>query len=271
MGARESILDLRGPAAAKAAALAAVDLQPTLQAVWARHDEDVKAAQRLRHRVFVGEMGARLSVPVGTPPGLDVDLFDSYCEHLIVRTAETAAAPSSVVGTYRVLTPAAAKLVGGLYTDSEFDLVRLNGLRPRMAELGRSCTDPGFRSGGVILMMWAALAAFMHRNALDCMIGCASIPMRDGGHAAASLWHRLRHTHMAPLDQQVRPRLPLPVDELRCDVHAEPPPLVKGYLKCGARVLGAPAWDPDFGTADLPLMLNLADLPAAYRKRFIGD
>ncbi|MBI3366970.1 MAG: ornithine-acyl-ACP acyltransferase, partial [Burkholderiales bacterium] len=51
----------------------------------------------------------------------------------------------------------------------------------------------------------------------------------------------------------------------------EPPPLIKGYLKCGAQLLGAPAWDPDFGTADLPLMLNLADLPASYRRRFLAE
>jgi putative hemolysin len=47
-------------------------------------------------------------------------------------------------------------------------------------------------------------------------------------------------------------------------------PLLKGYLRCGARVLGAPAWDPDFNTADLPVMLRLADLPARYRRHFIG-
>ena len=68
----------------------------------------------------------------------------------------------------------------------------------------------------------------------------------------------------------MRPRLPLPVDDLRQDLEVEPPALIKGYLKCGAKVLGAPAWDPDFGTADLPMLLDLADLPPSFRKRFIG-
>jgi putative hemolysin len=111
----------------------------------------------------------------------------------------------------------------------------------------------------------------MARNGLDLMIGCASVPMHDGGHAAASLWQRLRDSHLAPIEHQVLPRLPLPVDELRGDLDVEPPPLIKGYLRCGSRVLGPPAWDPDFGTADLPMMLNLRDVPTAFRRHFIGS
>ena len=124
-----------------------------LETLWARHADEVLQAQRLRYQVFVHEMGARLSTPPGTPEGLDVDRFDDACEHLIVRTIETSDAPAEVVGTYRVLTPAAAQRTGGLYSDAEFDLRRLDGLRPRMAELGRTCTAPGWRQGGVILLL----------------------------------------------------------------------------------------------------------------------
>ncbi len=243
---------------------------PRLQALWARHADEVRDAQRLRYRVFALEMGACLSPLPGTEPGRDVDLYDAYCEHLLVRTLDTDDTPGQVVGTYRVLTPAAARLVGGLYSDAEFDLVRLARLRPRMAELGRSCTDAAWRSGVVILMLWSTLGEFMQRNGLDVTIGCASVPVGDGGHAAASLWQRLRHAHLAPIEEQVVPRRPLPVDELRSDLKVETPALIKGYLRCGARVLGAPALDPDFGCADLPMMMKLADLPAAYRRRFIG-
>jgi putative hemolysin len=240
-----------------------------LEAVWAAHQDDVREAQRLRHRVFAGEMGARLSPPAGTPAGLDVDVFDAYCEHLLVRTVETVDAPAQVVATYRLLTPMAARRVGGLYMDGEFDLLRLKHLRPRIVEMGRTCTDAAWRSGGIVLMLWSALAEFMLRNRLDITVGCASVPMRDGGHMAASVWNDLRRSHLTPIELQVRPRLPLPVDDLQGDLDVEAPALIKGYLKCGGKLLGAPAWDPDFGTADLPMMLDLADLPAAYRRRFI--
>lgn len=237
---------------------------------WAVSEEDVRAAQRLRYRVFVEEMGARLSLPVNAPAGHDIDLFDPFCEHLLVRVLDEDLQPGEVIGTYRVLTPAAARRAGGLYSETEFDLTRLRSLRPRMVELGRSCVHPDHRNGGAIMALWGALAEFMVRNELDTMIGCASISMRDGGHYAASLWKRLEDSHLADIAWHVRPRLPLPVDELRQDLDVDPPPLIKGYLRCGARILGRPAWDPDFNTADLPMLMRIADLPARYRKHFLG-
>lgn len=243
---------------------------PRLQARWARDEDDVRAAQQLRWQVFAEEMGARLRTPLGTPPGVDADRFDPHCEHLLVCTEATDREPSTVVGTYRVLTAAAALRLGGLYADLEFDLVRLGRLRPQLAELGRSCIAPAWRTGGVILMLWSELGAFMHRNGIPRVLGCASVSMRDGGRMAADLWNDLRHTHLAAADEQVQPRCPLPVEHLATGARVDPPALIKGYLRCGGRVLGPPAWDPDFGTADLPMMLKLDDLPTAYRRRFLG-
>jgi putative hemolysin len=243
---------------------------PALQVAWARHLDEVRAAQRLRHAVFVDEMGARPTPAPGAPAGHDIDLFDEFCEHLIVRTMPGDDEAGEVVGTYRVLTPAAARRAGSFYSETEFDLTRLRPLRERMLELGRSCVHPEHRSGAVILALWGALAQFVDHNAMETVIGCASISMRDGGHCAASLWARLRETHLAPLEWQVRPRVALPVDDLDQSLDVEPPALIKGYLRMGAKVLGAPAWDPQFATADLPLLTRVADIPARYRRHFLG-
>lgn len=234
---------------------------------WARSSDEVRAAQRLRFSVFATEMGARLDTAL---PGHDVDLFDNFCEHLLVRDALT----REVVGTYRVLTPAQAQRVGSTYSDTEFDLTRLRGMRERMVELGRSCVHRDYRHGGVIMALWGALAEFMVRNQLDTMIGCASIPMMHNGIAsgdvAASIWNQVRQTHLASIEHHVRPRLPLPVEQLDGSLNVEPPALIKGYLRLGAKVLGPPAWDPDFNTADLPMMMRINDLPARYRRHFLG-
>ena len=234
---------------------------------WACHQDEVREAQRLRFAVFADEMGARLSTPLA---GHDIDLFDDYCEHLLVRDV----ASRAVVGTYRVLTPVQAKRVGGFYADQEFDLTRLRHLRGRMVELGRSCVHPAHRHGGVIMALWGGLTEFMLRNQLDLMIGSASIALRHNGVAsgapAASLWRQLRATHLAPITEHVRPRLPLPVERLDDSLQIEPPALIKGYLRLGAKVLGPPAWDPDFNTADLPMLMRLADMPARYRRHFGG-
>ncbi len=234
---------------------------------WARHQDEVRQAQRLRYEVFAEEMGARLEASL---PGHDIDLFDDYCEHLLVRDEAT----GQVIGTYRVLTPTQARRAGSFYSDTEFDLVRLRQLRGRMVELGRSCVHADHRHGGVILALWGALAEFMVRNELDTMIGCASIPMLHNGSVsgdvAASIWNQLKKTHLAPIEHQVTPRLPLPVEQLDGDLPVEPPALIKGYLRLGAKVLGAPAWDPDFNSADLPMMMRIQDLPPRYRKHFFG-
>ena len=235
---------------------------------WARHQDEVRAAQRLRYQVFAVEMGANLPV---TLAGHDIDLFDDYCEHLLVRSE----ASGEVIGTYRVLTPTQAKRAGGTYSDTEFDLTRLRALRERMVELGRSCVHADHRTGGVILALWGALAEFMARNQLDTMIGCASIPMQVGGttsgQAAASIWRQVKQTHLAPIDYHVTPRLPLPIDKLDDSLDIEPPALIRGYLRLGAKVLGAPAWDPDFNSADLPMMMRIADLPQRYLKHFTAQ
>ncbi|MBA3596899.1 MAG: GNAT family N-acetyltransferase [Methylibium sp.] len=237
---------------------------------WARSENDIRDAQRLRYRVFVEEMGARIATPPGTPAGIDVDLYDPYCEHLLVRSAGTHGERGEVVGTYRVLTPAGARRVGGLYSDNEFDLTRLRALRPRMVELGRSCVHPDHRSGGVIMTMWAALGTFMLTNGLETMVGCASVGMRDGGRLAAGLWRQLSITNLAPIEWRVTPRLALPVDDLMPAGEVEPPALIKGYLRCGGMVLGAPAWDPAFNTADLPMLMRIEDLPHRYKRHFLG-
>ena len=238
-----------------------------LSVEWAKHQDQVREAQRLRYDVFATEMGARLKDSI---PGHDIDLFDDFCEHLIIRDEMT----EEVIGTYRVLTPAQAKRIGSTYSDLEFDLTRLRQYRERMVELGRSCVHRDHRHGGVIMALWGALAEFMVRNKLDVMIGCASIPMLHqgvvSGEVAASIWHQLKQTHLATVENQVTPRLALPVEQWEVNDAFEPPALIKGYLRLGAKVLGAPAWDPDFNTADLPMLMKINDMPPRYRKHFLG-
>jgi len=180
-----------------------------IEVSWAKHQDEVREAQRLRYDVFAKEMGARLPETI---IGHDIDLFDDYCEHLLVRDGVSGA----VIGTYRVLTPAQAKRVGGTYTDTEFDLTRLRFMRERMVELGRSCVHAEHRHGGVILALWGALFEFMARNQLDTMIGCASIPMLHNGivsgDAAASMWKQLSKTNLASIEFHALPRLPLPIE-----------------------------------------------------------
>lgn len=237
--------------------------RPRLQVGLARTPQVRRAAQALRWRVFAEELGARLPSRV---PGIDEDEFDAYCEHLVVRDADC----GEVLGTYRVLAPEAARRVGSYYSETEFDLVRLRHIRGRMVEVGRSCIHPQHRSGAVIALLWAGLTRYMLTHGYQYLAGCASMGMADGGHGAAAAWARLRHEHLAPVEYHVFPRCPLPLAELDAGGRGEFPALLRGYLRAGAWICGAPAWDPDFNTADFFMLLPLANVAPRYARHFLG-
>lgn len=221
----------------------------------------VRRAQELRYRVFAGEWRARLS---GAASGLDEDRFDPWCEHLVVRDGEL------VVGTYRILPPAAAARVGGYYIEERFDVAPLDVLRERMVEVGRACVDPRYRTGTVMLLMWSALARYLVENRHDFVIGSASLDLSDGGHRAASIYRRVSAEAMSPVDFRIRARQPLPLARLRDGVPAPIPSLLRGYLNLGAWVCGDPAWDLDFSCADVPILLPLSRMHGRYARHFLA-
>ncbi|MFI2643957.1 GNAT family N-acetyltransferase [Streptomyces sp. NPDC018610] len=234
----------------------------------ARDEEDVRAAQRLRHDVFAGEMGALLNTP---QPGHDIDPFDAYCDHLLVRDTHT----GQVVGTYRLLPPERAAIAGRLYAESEFDLTALDAIRPGLVEVGRSCVHPDHRDGTVIGLIWAGLAHYMVAGGHEWLAGCCSIPLADGGALATATWNRVSARHLAPPEHRVRPLLPwiprtAPAAPTGPGARTELPALLRGYLRLGARVCGEPAHDPDFGVADLYVLLSMRQVDPRYLRHFLS-
>ncbi|MFE7034080.1 GNAT family N-acetyltransferase [Streptomyces sp. NPDC057621] len=229
----------------------------------ARDESDVRDAQRLRHDVFAGEMGALLAT---SQPGLDVDAFDAYCDHLLVRDTTT----GQVVGTYRLLPPERAAVAGRLYSESEFDLGPLAAIRSGLVEVGRSCVHPDHRDGAVIGLIWAGIARYMVDGGHEWLAGCCSIPLADGGTLAAGTWDRVRDKHLAPEEYRVRPLLPWNSEGVARAGRAELPPLLRGYLRLGAWVCAEPAHDPDFGVADLYVLLSMRRVNPRYLRHFLS-
>ncbi|WP_028454298.1 GNAT family N-acetyltransferase [Chitinilyticum litopenaei] len=227
--------------------------------------EAVRAAQMLRYRIFAEEMGARLSC---REPGIDQDFFDAYCEHLLVQDERS----GEVVGTYRILSPHQARKLGSYYSETEFDLTRLQHLRHQLVELGRSCVHPDYRNGSTIALLWSGLADYMHRHGYDYLIGCASISLRDGGQQATAVRHHLMQKALSPIEWRTFPRHPLTLlpGIKPCDA-GDLPPLVKGYLRAGAMICGEPAWDPDFNTADFMMILPMSKLNPRYARHFLRN
>jgi putative hemolysin len=227
--------------------------------------DQVAAAQRLRHEVFAGELGARLHSPVD---GLDVDEFDEFFDHLVVRDDATGA----VVGTYRLMRPGGAARAGRRYGDTEFDLNALWPLRDQLVEAGRSCVHPDHRSGAVVNLIWSGIVRYLHLHNTNWLGGCASIALDDGGRTAAGVWTKAQQKHLAPPSLRVRPRRPWlagPGVEASGE-RVVVPPLLRSYLRLGAWVCGPPAHDPDFRTADFYLLTSMDRLDPRYRRHFLG-
>lgn len=223
---------------------------------------EVLAAQRLRYEVFATEMAASLP---SEDEGLDRDAFDPHCEHLLVRDEAT----GRVVGTYRILTATRAAEAGGFYAETEFDLGHLGGQRRRMMEVGRACVHPDYRNGVVISLLWSGLGACIQSHEPELVIGCASIPVLGDPPTAARICRRLKRDHLAPPEWRVVPRRPFRLDTIDGSAEVRIPPLIRGYLKMGALVCGDAAWDADFGTADVLIVLAVRRMKQSYIHRFL--
>ncbi|GAA3433167.1 GNAT family N-acetyltransferase [Kutzneria kofuensis] len=235
---------------------------PRYSLLVARDNEEVRAAQRLRHLVFAEEMGATLH---SIADGVDADEFDERCDHLVVREDET----GEIVGTYRMLPPEYAD--GGLYSETEFDLRNLAALRPALVETGRSCVHPDHRNGSVVGLVWAGIARYMLLSGHKWLAGCASVPLADGGSYAAGVWTAVSAKYISPEEYRVRPLNPWDPESVEAPQRTVIPPLLKGYLRLGAWICGRPAHDPDFGVADLFVLLSMERVDQRYLKFFLGQ
>jgi putative hemolysin len=204
-----------------------------------------------------------LSTPV---PGHDIDAFDAYCDHLLVHEESS----GQVVGTYRLLPPERAAVAGRLYSETEFDLTAIDAIRPDLVEVGRSCVHPGHRDGAVIGLIWAGIARYMVDRGHEWLAGCCSIPLADGGTLAAATWDRVRTRNLAPEEHRVRPLRPWRPAGPAPVRRVELPALLRGYLRLGAQVCGEPAHDPEFGVADLYVLLSMRRIDPRYLRHFLS-
>ena len=230
---------------------------------------EIVEAQRLRFQVFNLELNKGLQGSYEI--GLDVDEFDPFCHHLIVRDIQS----NDVVGTYRMMLGAQARRHLGFYSEKEFDLSRIKNLDGELLELGRSCARKDFRDRALLPLMWEAIADYVRAHRVRYLFGCGSLYTTDVAEVSA-IFALLRSKYYAPDYCRVEPLAgcrfcglsDVSID--RADEAAlfqRLPSLIKGYLRIGALVCGPPALDAEFGTADFLLLLDFAGLKPEYLKR----
>ena len=134
---------------------------------------EIEQAQRLRFNVFNLELHKGLASSY--EHGLDIDEFDPYCDHLIVRELRS----GDIVGTYRLLRGAQSRRHIGFYSEKEFDLTRIKTLDGELMELGRSCARKDFRDRALIPLMWEAIVEQIRAHHVRYLFGCGSLYTTD--------------------------------------------------------------------------------------------
>jgi putative hemolysin len=242
---------------------------------------EVKRAQRLRYRVFYEEMSA---IPTGLASlkRRDIDVYDEICDHLLVLDHAVKPKPfrapkPKVVGTYRLLRQDVADAHLGFYTAGEFDIAPLLQAHrgKKLLELGRSCVLQPYRNKKTVELLWAGIWAYVQRHRIDALIGCASLEGTDPDRLAAPL--SFLH-HFARAEPEWRARA-LPERYIRMDRIAPEaldrkaallslPPLVKAYLRVGAKFGDGAVIDRQFGTTDVFVVMPVEAISGRYLNYF---
>ena len=228
----------------------------------AQSPEELMECQRLRYEVFNLELGEGLST--SDRSGLDIDPFDTFCDHLMVSDLET----GRLVGTYRLQTGEVARRNLGYYGNQLFDFSVYEPIRKELLELGRACVHVDYRNIMVLHALWKGIAVYAVRNDIRYLIGCSSLSSQDENYGLA-MYDSLKEKYLiAP------PLRTLPQPGHTCEsngqrVEAGPlPRLFRAYLEISGRICGPPAIDREFKTIDFLTIVDLANLPDRVRTRF---
>ena len=237
---------------------------------------DVRKAQRMRFKVFF-EDGKAHPNPKAALTRRDADKFDAFCDHLIVidhaGKSRRGKMKPTVVGAYRLLRGDVAKKKRGFYSSAEYDVAPLLARHPdkRFLELGRSCVLEPYRGKKTIELLWRGILAYIRAYDIDALIGCASLDGANPLKHAVALSFLSAHAGAAE-EWSVRARRELHVPMNMLDASAidarkalaSLPPLIKGYLRVGAKFGDGAVADRNFNTTDVFVVMPVAEMDARY-------
>lgn len=246
-------------------------IERRLEVRLAENQYEIEQTLALRYNVFNLEMGEGL--PESRQAQKDRDDYDYYCDHLIVKDETN----DLIVGTYRILKRSVAKENIGFYSETEFDLRKLYDFKEEVAEVGRSCVHQDYRDGSVISLLWSGFGEYMLKNDIRYLMGCGSIHSTDPLAASQAYAYLKENNALASDEFGV-----VPYDSHRLDgfdpnyiiedkkaVNKTIPPIIKGYVRLGAKICGYPALDRVFGTTDMFVLFDRNEIDARYGKHYL--
>jgi putative hemolysin len=236
-----------------------------LRARFSEVPEDIEAAQRLRHEVFIApRLGARAD-------GVDADAFDPLCTHALIEEVAT----GRLVCCFRMMHLADGSQIARSYSAQHYELSGLLDYPSPMVEMGRFCARPGYSSPDVLRVAWGAMSDYVDANGVGLLFGCSSF---DGVDEAVYMdaFAYLRARHLAPTCWQPRVKSPsvfsfatllgLRRPDMRLAMKRMPP-LLRTYLTMGGWVSDHAVIDRDLNTLHVFTGVEIDRVPAARRRQ----
>ncbi|MDR1691590.1 MAG: GNAT family N-acetyltransferase [Rickettsiales bacterium] len=174
---------------------------------------------------------------------------------------------NKIVATYRLITRETAQLLGGFYTESEFDIAKIKEYDGNSLEFSRACTHKDYRDNATMMATWKGLAAYILDNDIKVMFGVPSFHGTDVGEYK-NILNFLMTKHVAPdyltgqslQDNRLEDTQEIDVKE----AYDIMPPLLKSYIRMGATIGNGFFIDYDFNTIDVLLIVELSNLDKTY-------
>jgi len=226
---------------------------------------------RFRRDVFLKEYGVTKVIPFG----LDMDRFDWKCDQLIVLNKTT----GELIGCYRIL---CSQFTNSFYSEQEFELDYVKRLPGTKVELGRACVHPDFRNGVVMQLLWRGIADYIRQVGATYAFGCTSLKTTD-----SVLTRKIEHvlkdrgalvswpfvTVKAPFrfnqtERSEQARVLMVELEERSEVEKEFPPLLKFYLRIGAKICGSAGVDRKLNCIDFFTLFDFGHLPSHMKDKY---
>lgn len=237
----------------------------------ASSQDEVREVQRLRHHVFQEEWSGPAQ---NRSDGLDADDLDATCDHLMLKDALT----GLLIGTYRFRP---TDRPGPGLCHEEFDDAGLAHLPGTCIELGRACLRKDWRNNAALIALMRGVGWYASLSGARFMVGNSSILCTDPDGVAglcryfASNNYALPTLDLRPRESHRLPGLPEALGAARVLTESMAtqadhilPPLLRLYLRAGAKVAFEPAWDPAYHCVDFLTILDWEQADPDFVRRF---
>jgi putative hemolysin len=251
-------------------------LDDSYEIVVARSADDLDGAFRVRHAVFVEELGTLQHLV--TTAGIEASEVDRHATHLVAREN------GRVIGTVRVQEPTPALVdarhpIFGMAGEEHYDYAPLRDAALRFVEIARSCVLRAHRNPRVITDLWKAAVLFANRRGNDHFMGVVQVDFTDSLDDA-----RVMHAKLAR-EGKTHPRFALPArSRARPPEHAAHPILSDAeraapetaslptlftlFRRIGLRACGAPVFMADTRRVGLAMLAGPDTFPPVTQRFF---